>query len=226
MDITKSLSATISPVEIVNKEVLEVLEIVDVSIPQVKPTRKYVRKIKINSENEVEHTEHRKSKIPRKPRQPKVPKVPKEPKVPKVRKEKVEKTEKTEKIKKVKNVKNVKLPELLCIGRRNDNQQCSRLKCKNEMLCKYHLKRLPNGTINDTIIKSKPVKHSRTRRGRKRKADYDPRINNKDYVILWEHVVDDNKYLTDKYGNIYTMDLEHPKFIGIQTLDNKLKLVS
>lgn len=212
MDITKSLSATEISITTINKEIVN---------DAIKPKRKYVRKnkvlnVNILNETGIQDVKIKKNRKPRKLKEPKEPKKPKEPK--ELKKFKVKK-ERKEKIKKV------RLPEQLCIGRRIDNLQCSRLKCNNEELCKYHLKKLSNGTINDTITKSIPIQHSRTRRGRKRKVDYDPKINDKNYVILWEHVIDDNKYLTDKYGNIYTLDLIHPKFIGIQTLDNKLQLV-
>lgn len=67
---------------------------------------------------------------------------------------------------------------------------------------------------------------STIRRGRRRKLEFSDKINNDEYIAMWEHVMDNEKYLIDTAGNVYTFDVAHPKLIGKQTLDNKIELVN
>ena len=67
---------------------------------------------------------------------------------------------------------------------------------------------------------------STIRRGRRRKLEFSDKINNDEYIAMWEHVMDNEKYLIDTAGNVYTFDVAHPKLIGKQTLDNKIELLN
>ena len=129
-------------------------------------------------------------------------------------------------VKKVKaTVKTVKIidPANRCIARRLNNEQCPRQHTKESEFCASHMKKLSNGTIRDPIpIKQENI--SITRRGRKRKTEFSDKIYNDEFIAMWEHIIENEKYLMDKYGNIYTFDVEHPKFIGKQTLANKIEL--
>lgn len=71
-----------------------------------------------------------------------------------------------------------------------------------------------------------PVDVSTIRRGRRRKLEFSDKINNDEYIAMWEHVMDNEKYLIDTAGNVYTFDVAHPKIIGKQTLDNKIELLN
>lgn len=110
-----------------------------------------------------------------------------------------------------------------CIARRLNNEQCPRQRTKDTEFCSAHSKKHNNGTIRDPIIEkvgNPPI----SKRGRKRKTEYSDKIYNNDYIAMWEHIIENEKYLMDKYGNIYTFDVEHPKYIGHQTLANKIEL--
>jgi hypothetical protein len=114
----------------------------------------------------------------------------------------------------------VKLEER-CIAKRLDGKQCPRGKVIESEFCNSHKKKLPNGTINDPVPETLPLP---SKRGRKRKIEFNCKINDETYIAMWEHIIEDEKYLLDKYGNVYTCDSEHPVFLGKQTLENKIEL--
>jgi hypothetical protein len=131
-------------------------------------------------------------------------------------------TEKKEKKILTKKVKVVE-PKDRCIARRLNNEQCPRQRTKDTEFCSAHFKKHNNGTIRDPIIEkvgNTPI----SKRGRKRKTEYSDKIYNNDFIAMWEHIIENEKYLMDKYGNIYTFDVEHPRYIGHQTLANKIEL--
>jgi hypothetical protein len=108
----------------------------------------------------------------------------------------------------------------LCLGRKLDNKQCSRKRHNGTDFCKSHLKRLSNGRMdqpNSINTKSK--------RGRKRKVQFDPRQYDNEYVTLWEDLIDGEKILIDNNNNIYTFDLESPILIGKKDVNSKLDII-
>ena len=110
--------------------------------------------------------------------------------------------------------------ENLCLGRKLDNKQCSRKRHNGTDFCKSHLKKLSNGRIdqpNSINIKSK--------RGRKRKVQFDPRQYDNEYVTLWEDIIDGEKILIDNNNNIYTFDLESPILIGKKDVNSNLDII-
>lgn len=52
---------------------------------------------------------------------------------------------------------------------------------------------------------------------------YDSRFYNKEYITMWEVIINNEKYLCDKNHNIYSFDNIKPKYLGKMTLDNKIK---
>lgn len=122
---------------------------------------------------------------------------------------------------KVKTVKIVE-PKIRCIARRLNNEQCPRARTKDSEFCGAHSKKQSNGTINDPVNIHAPAP-TLTRRGRKRKTEFSDKIYNDEYIAMWEHIIENEKYLMDKYGNVYTFNIEHPKLLGKQTLANKIE---
>ena len=110
--------------------------------------------------------------------------------------------------------------ENLCLGRKLDNKQCSRKRHNGSEFCKSHLKRLSNGRMdqpNSVNTKSK--------RGRKRKVQFDPRQYDNEYVTLWEDLIDGEKIIIDNNNNIYTFDLESPILLGKKDVNSKLDII-
>jgi len=64
-------------------------------------------------------------------------------------------------------------------------------------------------STNDTTKQPK-------KRGRRRKLPIDARFGNNDYIIMWPIICEDQRFLTDRYENIYSNNPEHPTFIGIR----------
>ena len=109
--------------------------------------------------------------------------------------------------------------ELICLGRKLDNKQCTRKKHNATDFCKSHLIKLSNGRIdqpNNVVIHNK--------RGRKRKVEFDPRQYDNEYITLWEDIINGEKVLLDNNNNIYTFDLINPQYLGKKTIDLKLDI--
>ena len=118
-----------------------------------------------------------------------------------------------------KRCKKVVSSDLICLGRKLDNKQCTRKKHNGSEFCKSHLIKLSNGRIdqaNNVVIRNK--------RGRKRKVEFDPRQYDNEYITLWEDIINGEKVLLDNNNNIYTFDLENPQYLGKKTIDTKLDL--
>jgi hypothetical protein len=60
------------------------------------------------------------------------------------------------------------------------------------------------------------------KRGRRRKLPIDPRFGNNDYIIMWPIICEDQRFLTDRYENIYSNNPEHPVFIGIREVGGRI----
>lgn len=106
-----------------------------------------------------------------------------------------------------------------CMGRKLDNHQCTRRRLPNSEFCKSHRRKCPYGRYDEENIVSKV----KAKRGRKRKVEFDERQINPEYVTLWEDIVNGDKCLVDIKGNVYTFDLEHPKFLGKKSLEGKIE---
>ena len=118
-----------------------------------------------------------------------------------------------------KRCKKVVSNEVICLGRKLDNKQCTRKKHNGSEFCKSHLVKLSNGRIDQPITVA-----IRNKRGRKRKVEFDPRQYDNEYITLWEDIINGEKVLLDGNNNIYTFDLKNPQYIGKKTIDTKLDL--
>lgn len=108
--------------------------------------------------------------------------------------------------------------DLMCKGRKLDGHQCTRKKKMGYEFCQSHLKKLPNGRIDE---ESKLPK-KKNKRGRKPKVEFDPRQYDNDYITLWEDIIDDQKVLVDIYNNVFSFDMTQPKYLGKKTIDNTI----
>jgi hypothetical protein len=60
------------------------------------------------------------------------------------------------------------------------------------------------------------------KRGRKRKTFIHRNFHNPDYIALWEEICNGDRVLIDCIGNVYTYDMENPKYLGKYQLDGKI----
>ena len=112
------------------------------------------------------------------------------------------------------------IPEdMLCIGRKIDNKQCSRKRADGSDYCKSHLKRLSNGRMDQPI----PV-INKNKRGRKPKVQFDPRRYDNEYITLWEDIIEGEKVLIDTENNVYTFDTAAPVLIGKKDVNSTVDL--
>lgn len=111
--------------------------------------------------------------------------------------------------------KNINI-ETLCLGRKIDGRQCTRKKHIGFEFCKSHLRKLSNGRVDNTSNSNIGIK---SKRGRKRKVEFDPRQYDNEYVTLWEDIINDEKVFVDNFNNVYTFDLKAPRFLGKKKLD-------
>jgi len=109
--------------------------------------------------------------------------------------------------------------DMVCLGRKLDNKQCSRKKHNGTDFCKSHSRKLSNGRIDQPSVLV-----NRNKRGRKRKVQFDPRQYDNEYVTLWEDIVDGHKVLVDNNNNVYTFNLEHPVYIGKKDINLKIDM--
>ena len=64
------------------------------------------------------------------------------------------------------------------------------------------------------------------KRGRRRKLPIDPRFGNNDYIIMWPIICEDQRFLIDRYENIYSNNPEHPMFIGIREVGGRINRIA
>ena len=57
------------------------------------------------------------------------------------------------------------------------------------------------------------------KRGRKRKVEISEKFKHPDYETMWPEIVEGDKRLVDRYNNVYTFDLENPRFLGVKQLN-------
>ena len=105
--------------------------------------------------------------------------------------------------------------ELQCVGRKIDGQQCTRSKRTGSDFCLSHIKRLPQGRIDDPDYQEK----EKGKRGRKKKAtDY----NSDEYIATHLEIIDGVQYLIDNELNVYTYNIESPELIGTKGDEGQL----
>lgn len=121
-------------------------------------------------------------------------------------------------LKKHKKIKKNISKENMCIGRKLDNQQCTRNRLPGKEFCLSHYKKLTNGRFDQplTIIKKKE------RRGRRPKVNKDIRDKNDSYCKLFIDVIKGERYLSDINNNIFTYDLKKPRLVGKKTLEGDI----
>jgi hypothetical protein len=112
-------------------------------------------------------------------------------------------------------------PDSICMGRKLDNKQCTRKKHAGYDFCKSHLQKLSNGRIDENHSVKINIK---SKRGRKRKVEFDPRQYDNEYITLWEDIIDGEKVLIDNHNNVYTFDLTAPRYLGKKKIDFNLDL--
>ena len=101
-------------------------------------------------------------------------------------------------------------PNLLCMGRKLDGQQCTRGRRPDSEYCKSHSNKLTYGRIDDNMeIKKKKKK--------KNKSD--------DYLVTYVENIDGENYLIDEKNFVYSYNLVRPKFLGIKT-NNGIKYLN
>tara|TARA_B100001093_G_C26824273_1_gene1013303 strand:- start:285 stop:857 length:573 start_codon:yes stop_codon:yes gene_type:complete len=126
-------------------------------------------------------------------------------------------SEKYQIVSKRRNKKNISSDEM-CMGRKIDNNRCSRRRINGTCYCKSHNRKLPNGNINDPI----PPPKERAKRGRKRKIEFNKKQFDPNFITLWEDIIDGERLLVDSFNNVYSYDTEKPIYLGTKTLDSKL----
>lgn len=110
----------------------------------------------------------------------------------------------------------------MCMGRKGDGKQCTRRKINSTDYCKSHIRKLPNGRIDQEFSNNKV----KAKRGRKRKVEFDPRQIDPNYITMWEDIIDGDRKLVDVNGNVYSYDLKNPVHIGKKTLESTLQVQS
>jgi len=101
-------------------------------------------------------------------------------------------------------------PNLQCMGRKLDGEQCTRGKRDISDFCKSHENKLPYGRI-DEPYKGKEI----NKRGRKKKN------KNNDYILTHMEIIDGTNYLIDDKNYVYSFNINNPEFLGIK-VNNKI----
>jgi len=107
----------------------------------------------------------------------------------------------------------------MCMGRKLDYKQCTRRRMNGTDYCRSHLRKLPNGRIDQEM----PISRVKAKRGRKRKVEFDPKQSDPNYITLWEDIIDGERRLVDMSGNVYSFDTVHPRYLGKKSLDGKIE---
>jgi hypothetical protein len=102
-----------------------------------------------------------------------------------------------------------------CMGRKFDGEQCTRSRRSIGDYCLSHEKNLPQGRIDDSNFKPK----EKGKRGRKRKEHVN--LHNDKYLATTIMEFNNINYLVDINNNVFTYNIEHPKYVG-KVVDNNL----
>ena len=97
--------------------------------------------------------------------------------------------------------------DLQCLGRKIDGQQCTRSRRNGEEFCLSHMKGLPHGRIDGPTFAGK----EKGKRGRKKKEVV---YNEEEYLCVHLELIRGVQYLLDENDNVFTYNLEAPKFLG------------
>jgi hypothetical protein len=81
---------------------------------------------------------------------------------------------------------------------------------------KHSPETISDGQPTELAQTTSDVSKQPKKRGRRRKLPIDTRFGNNDYIIMWPIICEDQRFLTDRYENIYSNNTEHPVFIGIR----------
>ena len=71
---------------------------------------------------------------------------------------------------------------------------------------------------DSSVATAEPVAPPIKRRGRKRKVALDPKYHQAEYITMWPEICMGMKILIDRYDNVYTFDLEAPRWLGVKNL--------
>lgn len=112
-----------------------------------------------------------------------------------------------------------------CLGRTAKHIQCSR-SCKGTLLfCQSHINNnCPYGRIDKAI--EQPIEKVVKKRGRKRKIEISANFNDPNYTTMWPEIVSGNKFLVDRFNNVYSFNTTNPKYIGIKQLNGSINTIS
>lgn len=112
-----------------------------------------------------------------------------------------------------------------CLGRTAKHIQCSR-SCKGTLLfCQSHINNsCPYGRIDKAI--EQPIEKEVKKRGRKRKIEISANFNDPNYTTMWPEIVSGNKFLVDRFNNVYSFNTTNPKYIGIKQLNGSINTIS
>lgn len=103
------------------------------------------------------------------------------------------------------------------------NGKCAKSGPKNKPVANGPATTLTAAIIGDTLSDSaQELPAAPKKRGRRRKLPIDPRFGNNDYIIMWPIICEDQRFLTDRYENIYSNDPAHPVFIGVREVSGQL----
>ena len=100
-----------------------------------------------------------------------------------------------------------------CMGRKIDGEQCTRSRKDCSEYCLSHQKNLKFGRVDDGRV----ITQETERKKKKRRGD--------DYIATKRKTIDDVVYLMDEKRNIYSYNLENPKYLGVYDEESE-KIVS
>ena len=119
------------------------------------------------------------------------------------------------------NTVNTNKKKTQCMGRTAKHTRCSRSCKKGYEYCQSHINNnCPYGRFDEEL--KTPEEKIVKKRGRKRKVEISDKFKNDAYATLWPEIVDGDKRLVDRFNNIYSFDLNKPKFLGVKQLDGKI----
>ena len=105
-----------------------------------------------------------------------------------------------------------------CMGRKIDEQQCTRGRLKNCEFCKSHRDNLPHGRFDDITYQS-PQKG---KRGRKKS---DKNYNNGEYIATHLEMINEIQYLVTDDKLVFSYNIDNPTFIGKKNDKGKIEKI-
>ena len=132
-------------------------------------------------------------------------------------------------------LKNINVLEnTICIAIKTNREKCTQKVKDKENLCNRHYNlKIKKGnilTVNDTVnsdilklIYTENGKYTcqvneKKKRGRRRKYEISPNFYDDDYITVWPEIVEGQKLFVDNNDNVYTFDVNNPKYLGKKTL--------